>query len=106
MFCDIGDHCDETVRDEALLAGVFPLLLIQSIPDCQQQEAEEHQRVPLAETVTEIAEQNQPGVGSRTDRWIEGTDEPSQRHIPPKQSHEHEEKRTDGEEHGCSRRES
>jgi hypothetical protein len=80
------------MRDETLPACVFPLLIGESVPDRQQHKTQEHQRVPLAEAVTEIAEQNQPGVGGRNDQWIEGADEPSQRHIPLKQSHEGQDK--------------
>ena len=82
--------------DEALPSGIFPLRAFQSVPDRQQQEAQEHQRLPLAESVTEIAELNQPGIGDRADRRIEGTDKPSQRHIPVKQPYENKDERNEG----------
>lgn len=77
--------------NETLPASVFPLLVFESVPDRQQDKTQEHQRLPFAEAVAEITEQNQPRVRSRNDRWIEGMDEPRERHIPLKQAHEHEE---------------
>ena len=89
----------ETVRDETLPAGVFPLRMFQSIPDRQQHEAQDHQRLPLAEAVTDIAELSQPGIGEVVDvNIVEGTDEPGQRHIPLRQPHERKDERADGEE--------
>ena len=102
MFQYVGGQPGETVRDEALPAGVFPLRMFQSIPDRQQQEAQDHQRVPLAEAVTEIAELNQPGIGDRADRGIEGADEPCQRHIPLTQPYKRKDERAEGKEDGCS----
>ena len=84
MFQNIGAQRGETVSDETLPAGVFPLRMFQSIPDSQQHEAQDHQRLPLAQTVTDIAELDQPGIGYRADLGIEGTGEPGQRHIPLK----------------------
>lgn len=84
MFQNIGAQRGETVSDETLPAGVFPLRMFQSIPDRQQHEAQDHQRLPLAQTVTDIAELDQPGIGYRADLGIEGTGEPGQRHIPLK----------------------
>lgn len=84
MLENIGDHPHKPMRDEALPAGVFPLRIFQSVPDRQQHKAQDHQRLPLAEAVTEIAELNQPGIGGRTTWGIEGPHKPGQRHIPLK----------------------
>lgn len=83
MFQDIGAHGDKAMCDEALPAGVLPWRLFQSIPDCQQQETQYHQRLPLAETVSDIAQLGQPGIGKVISvNIVEGTDEPGQRGIP------------------------
>jgi hypothetical protein len=58
MFQNIGAQRGETVSDETLPAGVFPLRMFQSIPDRQQHEAQDHQRLPLSQAVTDIAELN------------------------------------------------
>jgi len=88
MFQNIGAQRVETVSDETLPAGVFPLRMFQSIHDRQQHEALDHRRLPLAQTVTDIAELDQPGIEYRADLGIEGTNEPGQRHIPLKQPRE------------------
>ena len=64
MFQNIGAQCGKTVRNETLPACIFPLRMLQSIPDRQQREAHDHQRLSLAQAVTDIAELNQPGIGS------------------------------------------
>ena len=102
MFQNIGTQRGKAMRDETLPAGVFPMRMFQSIPDRQQREAQDHQRLPLAQAVTDVAELNQPGIGYRADRWIKGADEPGQRHIPLPQPHEYKDERTDGEEDGCN----
>jgi hypothetical protein len=107
MFQNVGAQRSKTVRDETLPASVFPLRMFQSIPDRQQHEAQDHQRLPLTEPITDIAELSQPGIGEVVHvEIVEGTDEPGQRHIPLKQPREREGERTDGEEDGCNRRES
>ncbi len=83
MFQNIGAQCGKTVCDKTLPAGIFPLRMFQSIPDRQQHEAQDHQRLPFAQAVTDIAELSQPGIGEVIPmNIVEGTDEPGQRHIP------------------------
>ena len=84
---------------KGLPAGVLPLLMFQSVPDRQQHEAQDHQRLPFAEAVTDIAELSQPGIGEVVDvKIVEGTDQPGQRDIPLRQPHERKDERADGEE--------
>jgi len=47
MFQNIGAQRVETVSDETLPAGVFPLRMFQSIHDRQQHEALDYRRLPL-----------------------------------------------------------
>jgi hypothetical protein len=99
MFQNISAQPGETMGDETLPAGVFPLRMFQSIPDRQQHEAENCQRLPLAEAVTDIAEQSQPGISKVVDvKIVEGTDKPGQRDIPLKQSNEGQDERAEREE--------
>jgi hypothetical protein len=99
MFQNIGAQRGETVSDETLPAGVFPLLMFQSIPDSQQYEAEDYKRLPFTEAVTDIAELSQPGIGEVVDvNIVEGADQPGQRDIPLRQPHERKDERAEGEE--------
>ena len=84
MFQNIGAQCGKTVRNETLPACIFPLRMFQSIPNRQQCEAQDHQRLSLAQAVADIAELEQPGIGIRAGRGIEGADKPGQRYIPLK----------------------
>ena len=63
MFQYIDAQCGETVRDKTLPAYVFPLRMFQSISDRQQRKAQDDQRLSFAQTVAEIAELSQPGIG-------------------------------------------
>jgi putative alpha-1,2-mannosidase len=85
MFQNIGAQCGKTVRNETLPACIFPLRMFQSVPDCQQYEAQDYERLSLTQPIADIAELSQPGIGEVVHvKIVQGTDEPGQRYIPLK----------------------
>ena len=85
MLDEIADGRGDSMCQQALPPGGFPDFMLQSISDRQQPEAQDHQRLPLAHTVTNIAQLSQPRIGQTVHvKIVERTDKPGERHIPLK----------------------
>ena len=63
MLDEIADARGDSMCQQTLPPGGFPDFMLQSIPDRQQPEAQDHQRLSIAQAVTDIAELSQPRIG-------------------------------------------